>query len=109
MCRDLKARAAALLEEATWHDVYHLWPLRTARGATGWLFHFWGEPWRLYSSPDADEASELGELVKSFDTPLALGPSMAQQLRPDPADVSAALNGAAAGGVPQRKRSIRLW
>lgn len=106
--RQLKQRAARLLEDATWHDVYHLWPLRTARGSAGWLFHTYGEPWRLYGSPDSDDGATLGPLVATFGAPQVLGRAASQQLRPEPGAVVEVLDSAAAG-VLRRARSVRLW
>lgn len=45
-CRDLRRRAAAVMEGHVWHDVYHLFALQSSSGAAGWLYHFYGEPWR---------------------------------------------------------------
>lgn len=101
-CRDLKARAAAIIEERVWHDVFHLWPLRSTSGRPGWLYHTWGRPWEVHGCVD-DEGTRRGERLRAFTEGWASG---AQSLQPDPQDVADALR---SGGGPERKRSIRLW
>ena len=88
-CRKLKKRAAAVLEDTLWQDVYHLWVLRNATGSVGWLYHTFGEPWKVYHSPDKDEGSECGQLVKIFSKSWSAG---AQHLRPESTDVAKALS-----------------
>jgi hypothetical protein len=84
-CRKLKKRAAAVIEGITWHDVYHLWPLRNSSGTAGWLFHQYGQPWKLYHSPDREHGGECGQLIKKFTGPWGAG---AQQLRPESGEVA---------------------
>ena len=55
----------------------------------GWLYHTFGEPWKVYHSPDKDEGSECGQLVKIFSKSLSAG---AQHLRPESTDVAKALS-----------------
>lgn len=46
--RKLKAAAAALIDDpAAWLPLYHLWDLRTAKGATGLLFRSWPHDWQV--------------------------------------------------------------
>ena len=93
-----------MVDECVWHDVYHLAPLKTMSGATGWLYHAWDSPWKLYSCQD-DEAKQLGELLKVFREAWATG---AGGLRPESSEV-AELLGAAADERDPRRRTIRLW
>lgn len=106
--RDLKARARRLIEERPWLDLYHLFALRTAGGATAWLYHTWGEPWKLYHSPDTDAGAECGELIKAFAGPWAAG---AQHLRPDAGEVASLMAEAQRDYAARqpRKRGVRLW
>lgn len=85
MCRQLKQRAAAALEDWTWHDVYHLVALRGGSGAVAWLFHTYGEPWRLYHSPDRQDGAECGDLIQTFSDTRALG---LEHLRPESTEVA---------------------
>jgi hypothetical protein len=103
-CRELKQRAKRVIEDRMWHDVYHLAPLKTSSGATGWLYHAWCSPWKVYSCLD-DEAKEKGELLKQFSHVWAVG---AKSIRPESNEV-AALLGEAAAKQAGRKRTIRLW
>eukprot|EP00892_Ulva_mutabilis_P011166 jgi/Ulvmu1/8421/UM042_0128.1 len=100
--KDLKRRAAAVIEERTWHDAFHHWPLRTVSGRAGWLYHTWGAPWQVYACAD-EEGTQRGGLLRSFTEGWAAG---AQSLRPEASAVAEAL---AAGPAPGRKPSIRLW
>ncbi len=46
--RKLKAAAAALIDDpAAWLPLYHLWDMRTAKGATGLLFRSWPHDWQV--------------------------------------------------------------
>ena len=103
-CRELKQRATAVIEERVWHDVYHLAPLKTMSGATGWLYHAWGNPWKVYSCED-EEARQLGGLLKAFSEARAAGGG---SLRPESSEV-AELLGAAADERDPRRKVIRLW
>jgi hypothetical protein len=89
-----------------WHDVYHLFALKTVRGSAGWLYHAWGKPWQLYECLD-DEGTQCGKILKDFAEPWAAG---AQHLRPESTQVAALLGSAAeARDSSPRGKSIRLW
>ena len=47
--RALRAQAAALIDDPSlWLDLYWLEDLRTAKGATGFLFRAWPGPWAVH-------------------------------------------------------------
>lgn len=85
--------------------MYHLAPLKTMRGATGWLYHAWGSPWKVYSCVDS-EAKERGEFLKEFTGSWAVG---AENLRPESTEVAELLGAAKEKRAAEKKASIRLW
>ena len=106
-CRDLKRRAASLIEDRTWHEIYHLIALRTGKGAVGWLHHQYGSPWQLYHSPDRREGAKCGELVRCFTQTYALG---GQNLRPEAHELVELMNEASETYRDQESSGgIRLW
>lgn len=100
--KKLKAAAAALIDEpGAWLPLYHLRDVRTARGATGFLYRSWPHDWQLHSTcgQEAEEAAALAG------PPLLVTPS-----RPTKDQVAAALDAALAEQrAAQKERQPRRW
>ena len=96
--RRLRQQAAAVIDApAAWLPLYHLWDVRTARGATGMLFRSWPHAWKLYSTCGEEEPAA------ALDSPPILvsaeRPTMQQQIE--------ALNAALA--EQQKQQQGRAW
>ncbi|KAI7840534.1 hypothetical protein COHA_005690 [Chlorella ohadii] len=93
--RKLKAAAAALIDDpAAWLPLYHLWDLRTAKGATGLLFRSWPHDWQLYHTTAHQE-----DLPAALDDP----PVLVSQERPSKEQQIERLNAALAEGLRQER------
>ena len=96
--RRLRQQAVALIDgPAAWLPLYHLWDVRTARGATGLLFRAWPHAWQLYSTCGEEEPAA------ALDSP----PILVSAERPAVQQQIEALNAALV--EQQRQQQGRPW